>query len=224
MRVLLVEDEAGVARFIRKGLEEEGYAVEQATNGVDGLELALHGGVYDLLILDVNLPRLDGIELCRRVRGAHLHTPVLMLTARKEVEDKVRGLDSGADDYLTKPFAFDEFLARVRALLRRKGEALVEYSVGALRVDPQAHRVFVDGQEVMLRPKEYQLLVALLAGKGRVLSRTQLLEKVWGYDYDPSTNVVDVQVKSLRDKLRGLLAQDPIRTVRGAGYMIDDPA
>jgi DNA-binding response OmpR family regulator len=213
-----------VARFIRKGLEEEGYAVEQATNGADGLELALHGGVYDLLILDVNLPRLDGIELCRRVRGAHLHTPVLMLTARKEVEDKVRGLDSGADDYLTKPFAFDEFLARVRALLRRKGEALVEYSVGALRVDPQAHRVFVDGQEVMLRPKEYQLLVALLAGKGRVLSRTQLLEKVWGYDYDPSTNVVDVQVKSLRDKLRGLLAQDPIRTVRGAGYMIDDPA
>lgn len=220
MRILLVEDEKGVANFIRKGLEEENYSIDLTADGNEGLSYALTGH-YDLIILDVMLPGMNGMELCRRIREKGINSPVIMLTARDAVKDKVQGLDSGADDYLTKPFSFDEFLARVRALLRRKKDTLAELKFGDLTVDMVSHRVFVGEEEIVLRPKEYAILGYLLRNKGRVLSRTQILENVWGYDFDTNTNVVDVHIKSLRDKLGIHSAGHIIRSVRGTGYMIE---
>ena len=221
MRILLVEDEKGVANFIKKGLEEEYYSIDHSPDAEGGL-LFLEANKYDLIILDVMMPGMNGFELCKTVRQKKIQTPILMLTARDSVQDKVRGLDSGADDYLTKPFSFEEFLARVRALLRRKEDNLTEFTHGSLKIDAVSHRVFVGETEIFLRPKEFSILMYLVQNKGRVLSRTQILENIWGYDFNPNTNIVDVHIKALREKLKQYSFDESIRSVRGVGYMFAD--
>lgn len=221
MRILLVEDEKGVANFIKKGLTEELYAVDHAKDA-EGALLFLGSNTYDMLILDVMMPGMNGFDLCRKIRQQGIQSPILMLTARDSVKDKVQGLDSGADDYLTKPFSFDEFLARVRALLRRKQDTLAEFSYGNLKIDAISHRVFAGDDEIVLRPKEFSILLYLIKNRGRVLSRTQILENIWGYDFNPNTNLVDVHIKSLRERLKEHSLSEYIRSVRGVGYMFGD--
>jgi DNA-binding response OmpR family regulator len=220
MRILVVEDEKGVAGFIKKGLEEETYTVDVASDGEGGLDFVAIND-YDLIILDIMLPGISGIEVCKRMRQRGIETPIMMLTARDSVTDKVLGLDSGADDYLTKPFLFEEFVARVRALLRRRTTELADLQYGDLRIDIRSHRVYACDKEIMLRPKEFAILEYLLRNKGRVLSRTQILENVWGYHYDHTSNIVDVHMKSLREKINEVCNKDYIRTVRGIGYSLD---
>ena len=216
-----MEDERGVAGFIKKGLEEELYGVDVAVNGEEALSLADITG-YDLIILDIMLPGINGIEVCRKIRQKGIQTPIMMLTARDSVSDKVLGLDSGADDYLTKPFLFDEFLARIRALLRRKPADIEELKCKTLRIDIRSHRAYIGDKELVLRPKEFTILEYLLRNSGRVLSRTQILENIWGYNFDPTTNIVDVHIKALREKIGRICTIEYIRTVRGIGYSIDD--
>jgi DNA-binding response OmpR family regulator len=220
MRILLVEDEKGVSGFIKKGLEEELYTVDVSGDGQEGLSLAA-SNPYDLIILDVMLPGLNGIEVCKQIRHRAIKTPVMMLTAKDSVKDKVLGLDSGADDYLTKPFLFEEFLARVRALIRRKPTEIVELSCKELKLDIRSHKVYVGDREIILRPKEFAILECLLRNRGHVLSRTQIMENIWGYNFDPTTNIVDVHMKAIREKISGVCGRDYIRTVRGIGYSID---
>lgn len=220
MRLLVVEDEKKVAAFIKKGLEEEGYAVDVAHDGKLGLAMALDG-VHDVVILDMNLPGMDGINVLQNLRRQKVTTPVLLLTVRATIEDKVIGLDSGADDYLTKPFAFQEFLARVRALIRRRAEtepALLQ--VADLRLDPAQRIVFRGDKKIDLTPKEFSLLDYLMRNPGRVLTRTMITEHVWDYDFDTATNVIDVYVKYLRNKIDVDREQSLIQTVRGVGYML----
>lgn len=219
--MLLVEDEKGVANFIKKGLEEEYYTIDHAKDAEEAL-LFFDGNTYDMIILDVMLPGMNGFELCKKIRQKGIQSPILMLTARDAVKDKVRGLDSGADDYLTKPFSFEEFLARIRALLRRKQDTLTEFSYGSLKIDAVSHRVHAGDKEIMLRPKEYAILMYLVKNKGRVLSRTQILENIWGYDFNPNTNIVDVHINSLRDRLKEHDLSGCIRSIRGVGYMFGD--
>jgi DNA-binding response OmpR family regulator len=221
MRIMLVEDEKGVANFIKKGLEEEYYSIDHSTDA-EGALLFLEANTYDLIILDVMMPGMNGFDLCRKIRKKGVQTPILMLTAKDSVKDKVHGLDSGADDYLTKPFSFEEFLARVRALLRRKQDTLTEYTYGTLRIDAVSHRVHAQDKEIFLRPKEFSILMYLIKNRGRVLSRTQILENIWGYDFNPNTNIVDVHIKSLREKLKEFSLAQCIRSVRGVGYMFGD--
>ena len=220
MKILLIEDDRNITRFIKKGLQEESYVVDHAADGEEGLYFAKEVE-YDLIILDIMLPKMDGIEVCKKIRAIGIHTPVIMLTAKITVKDKVKGLESGADDYITKPFSFEELLARVRAILRRKESKIIELHYEELRIDIIAHRVFFKDKEIILRPKEFAILKYLLGKKGRILTRTQILENVWGYDYDPNTNVIDVYIKFLREKLNPLFKKDIIRTVRGMGYMIE---
>jgi len=223
MRILLVEDDADLAQFIRKGLKEECYAVDVAADGEAGLALALDNP-YDLLILDVMLPKLDGLTLCRRVRDKGITTPVLLLTARNTVETKVSGFDTGADQFLPKPFAFAELLARVRALLRRGSSQQVAHLQAVdLRLDPTSHRVWRGGQEISLTNKEYALLEFLLRNKNRVLTRTAIIEHVWDISYDPMTNIVDAHIRALRAKIDRDFSPPLIATVRGAGYMLEEP-
>ena len=219
--MLLVEDEKGVANFIKKGLEEEYYTIDHAKDAEEAL-LFFDGNNYDLIILDVMMPGMNGFELCKKIRKKGIQSPILMLTARDTVKDKVQGLDSGADDYITKPFSFEEFLARVRALLRRKQDGLTEFTYGTLRIDAVSHRVHAGGKEVMLRPKEFAILMYLIKNKGRVLSRTQILENIWGYDFNPNTNIVDVHINSLRERLKEHGLAGCIRSVRGVGYMFGE--
>jgi DNA-binding response OmpR family regulator len=224
MRILVIEDDKDLAQFIRKGLQEERHAVDVAEDGEAGLELASSGG-YDLMIVDVMLPKLDGLSFCRRVRGWGDQTPILLLTARDSVEDKVAGLDTGADDYLTKPFAFAELVARVRALIRRGGPAPAsELKAADLVVDPAAHRVWRGGKEINLTNKEYALLEYLLRNRNRVLTRTAIIEHVWGLNYDPMTNIVDVHIRALRAKMDKDFSPPLITTVRGVGYMLEAEA
>lgn len=223
MRILLVEDDADLAQFIRKGLKEEQYAVDVAADGEEGLELALNNA-YDLLILDIMLPKLDGLTLCRRIRAKGNMTPVLLLTARNTVEDKVSGFDTGADQFLPKPFAFVELLAQIRALLRRgSAHQLVQLQAADLRLDPASHRVWRAGQEIALTNKEYALLEFLLRNKNRVLTRTAIIEHVWDISYDPMTNIVDAHIRALRAKIDRDFSPPLIATVRGAGYMLEEP-
>jgi DNA-binding response OmpR family regulator len=168
------------------------------------------------------LPDINGFELCKKIRQKGVQSPILMLSARDSVKDKVFGLDSGADDYLTKPFSFEEFLARVRALLRRKEDKLAELTYGPLKIDAISHRVYAGENEILLRPKEFSILVYLVRNKGRVISRTQILENIWGYDFNPNTNIVDVHIKALREKLKQFGLSEIIRSVRGVGYMVVD--
>lgn len=223
MRILLVEDDANLAQFISKGLKEENYAVDVASDGEEGLALALTNP-YDLLILDIMLPKLDGLALCHRVRAKGLTTPVLLLTARNTVETKVSGFDTGADQFLPKPFAFVELLAQIRALLRRGSQQqLVQLQAADLTLDPATRRVWRAGQEISLTNKEYALLEFLLRNKNRVLTRTVIIEHVWDISYDPMTNIVDAHIRALRAKIDRDFSPSLIATVRGAGYMLEDP-
>jgi heavy metal response regulator len=220
MRLLVVEDEQKVAGFIKKGLEEEGYAVDWVSDGHEGLWMALDG-VYDLILLDINLPGMDGLEVLRELRKKEIKTPVLLLTVRATIEDKVLGLDTGADDYLTKPFAFQELLARVRALLRRRIEAEPPLlQVADLTLDPARRVVFRGQEKIDLTTKEFALLDYFMRNVGRVLTRTMIAEHVWDYDFDPMTNVIDVYVNYLRKKIDAGREPKLIHTVRGAGYVL----
>lgn len=220
MRVLVVEDEKKVAGFLEKGLREEGYAVDVAHNGDDGLLKALVHD-YDVLILDVMMPGKSGLEVVRELRAKQRTTPVLMLTARDSEQDVVLGLDAGADDYLTKPFGFDELLARVRALLRRGGAARPDRLIyDDVELDRVKHVALRGGQRLDLTPKEFQLLEFFLLKPERVVRRTELLEKVWDLRFDPMSNVVDVHVGNLRRKLGRPDADVLLHTVRGVGYIL----
>ena len=220
MRILVVEDEPKVASFIRRALEEESYAVDAAENGNDGLDMA-QGGSYDLVILDLMLPGLPGTEVLKRMRAARLKMPVLILTARSQVDQKVHGLDAGADDYLTKPFAIDELLARVRALLRRgTGEPTGLLQVDDLVLNPATREVTRAGQRIELTSKEYALLEYLMRNTGRVLTRPMIAEHVWNLDFDTFTNVIDVYVNYLRNKIDRGRDRKLIHTVRGSGYVL----
>jgi two-component system copper resistance phosphate regulon response regulator CusR len=220
MRLLLVEDDCKVASFIKKGLREEGYAVDWASDGDAGLFMGLDD-VYDLIILDVNLPHKDGLSVLRSLRTGKITTPILLLTVRATIEDKVIGLDTGADDYLPKPFAFEELLARVRALLRRRSETQAPVlAVADLSLDPAKRTVVRGGQNVDLTSKEFSLLEYLMRHKERVVTRTMIAEHVWDQSFDTSTNIIDVYINYLRKKIDN--GQEPIliHTIRGVGYVL----
>ena len=221
MRVLVVEDERKVANFIRQGLEEEGHTVEVAEDGADALDRLLAGLPYDLVVLDVMLPRRDGFSVLKALRDKQVSTPVLLLTARDAVADKVAGLDLGADDYLTKPFAFDEFLARVRALLRRPaGQAAPALRLEDLTLDPATRGVSRGSRSIGLTTREFALLEYFMRNAGRVLTRPMIAEHVWAVDFDRESNVIDVYVGYLRRKIDGPGERPLLHTVRGAGYVL----
>jgi two-component system, OmpR family, response regulator len=221
MRVLVVEDELKMASLIRRGLRDEGLLADVAVKGEDALWMAAATS-YDAIVLDIGMPGLDGFETVRRLRSDGVWSPVLMLTARDAIEDRVAGLDGGADDYMTKPFAFDELLARLRALARRGAvERPTVLAVGTLRLDPAARRVWRGEDEVALSTKELQLLEAFMRHPGEVLSRYQLLEAAWDEDYENRSNVVDVYVRYLRDKIDRPFGHESLETVRGAGYRLN---
>lgn len=223
MRILLVEDEQRIVRLLERGLAAHGHQLEAAADGEDGLVMAGDEGI-DLVILDIGLPGMDGHEVLRRLRASRPDLPVLMLTARDEVTSKVRALDAGADDYLTKPFALEELMARVRALSRRRDQAQASViEVGDTRIDLLARRAWRGEREVELAAREFALLEYFMRHPGQLLTRTQILEAVWEYDFDPASNVVDVYVGYLRRKLRGETGGDPISTVRGSGYRFEAP-
>ena len=221
MRALLVEDDAVIADFVAGGLREAGFTVDVASDGERGLELALAGGL-DVAVVDLMLPKLDGIGLIEGLRRRGQATPVLILSARRSVDDRVRGLQAGGDDYLIKPFAFAELLARVQALVRRSAGTSepTRLSAGGLVMDLLSRQVTRDGKPLDLRPREFALLEYLMRNPGRVLSKTMILSRVWGYSFDPGTNVVDVLVSRLREKVDREFERKLIQTVRGAGYVL----
>ncbi len=222
MKILLIEDEKKVASFIKKGLEEEYYTVDVAYDGKEGLRFAF-GEDYDLMILDVMLPIKDGFTILKEIRAEKISTPVLLLTAKDTVENKVEGLDSGADDYLTKPFAFEELLARIRALLRRNEKnKSVELKAADLVLDTQSHKVIRSGIEITLTPKEYSILEYLLRHKNHVVSRTLLSEHVYDYHFDSDTNVIDVYINKLRNKIDRQFNNPLLHTIRGVGYILKE--
>jgi heavy metal response regulator len=221
MRVLVAEDDQVIADFVAQGLREAGYAVDVAATGPDALRKALEGG-YDAAVMDVMLPGLDGLSVIEQLRAKRQQMPVLILSARHTVDDRVKGLQAGGDDYLTKPFAFAELLARLQALLRRAGGAAepTRLTVGDLTLDLLSRRVERAARPLELRPREFALLEYLMRHPGRVLSKTMILSHVWGYSFDPGTNVVDVLVSRLRDKVDEGFDSKLIHTVRGAGYVL----
>ena len=220
MRVLVIEDEVGMARLLKHALEEEGHAVDIARDGPDGLWMATENS-YAAIVLDVMLPGLDGFELCRRLRAGGIWVPVLMLTARDEIGDRVRGLDAGADDYLVKPFSLLELAARLRALTRRdSGRRPVVLTEGDLKLDPATKRAWRAGAELSLSPKEFSLLEFFLRHPGTVLSRSQIIDAVWDFAYDGTSNVVNQYIKYLRRKVDIPFGCDDIQTVRGMGYRL----
>jgi DNA-binding response OmpR family regulator len=221
MRILVVEDDRKVAGFIEMGLREEGYAVDLARDGDEAIVLA-HVNDYDAILLDLMLPKKNGLQVAAELRREGRTTPILMLTARDATEDVVRGLDAGADDYLTKPFKFDELLARLRALVRRGGATRVErLTAGPLELDRLKHQAYVGGRSLDLTPREFQLLEHFMMHKDDVVRRTELLEKVWDMHFDPESNVVDVHVGNLRRKLREAGYDGLIKTVRGVGFRLN---
>ncbi len=219
MRILVVEDEKKVAGFIKRGLEEESYAVDLAYDGEAGGYLANHNE-YDAIVLDVMLPKKDGVDLLKGLRVSGINTPVLLLTARDSVEDRVRGLDSGADDYLTKPFAFEELIARIRALMRRGSSEITTMVYKNLCLDPATRRAKRGNKEIGLTVKEYALLEYMLRNPERVLTRTMIAQHVWDYSFDNETNVVDVYINHLRNKVDKDDDHKLIHTVRGVGYIL----
>lgn len=224
-RILVVEDESKIARFLELELKHEGYEVEIAFDGRSGLERAQNGDI-DLIILDLMLPVMSGIEVCRRVRKFS-DIPIIMLTAKDDISDKVTGLDSGADDYVTKPFAIEELLARIRVALKRKSLSKRENGIdtlvsGKLVLSKLQHKVTYDGEEIPLSKKEYDLLLFLMENKGIVLDREKLIENVWGYDFIGDTNVTDVYIRYLRSKIDQRYGVNYIRTIRGVGYIFED--
>ncbi len=224
MRVLLVEDDERIVDFVQRGLKAEGYAVEVARNGQNAIALG-SGGKFQVIILDLGLPDLNGRQVCERLRDAGVGTPILMLTARDTVQDKVTGLRSGADDYMTKPFAFEELLARIEALMRRRsGEIKLETKelrVADLLLNGETHEVRRGETLIDLTPKEFALLECFMRMPGKVLSRTRILEQVWGYSADPLTNVVDVYIRQLRRKIDDDYELKLLKTIRGFGYKLD---
>ena len=223
MRVLIVEDETKMAALLRRGMQAEGIAADIAGRGEDALWMA--GSTdYDAIVLDLMLPGIDGVEVCRRLRADEVWAPILMLTARDGVGDRVSGLDSGADDYMAKPFSFAELLARLRALVRRGSNARpTELVVGDLKLDPAAHRARRGGVDIELSAKEFAILETFMRRPGEVLTRFQLLEHAWDYDYENRSNVVDSFVRLLRKKIDKPFGTNSIETVRGAGYRLRDP-
>ena len=220
MRVLIVEDEVKMAGLIRRGMRGEGFAADVAANGEDALWMA-EATEYDAIVLDIMLPGVDGLEVCRRLRAAGVWTPILLLTARGGVGDRVAGLDGGADDYLTKPFSFAELLARLRALVRRGAvERPVELRVGDLRLDPATKQVARGDTDITLSAREFAILEAFMRHPGQILSRFALLEQVWDYDYENRSNVVDSYVRFLRRKIDKPFGTDSIETIRGSGYRL----
>ena len=224
MRLLVVEDEPKLAALVARGLREEGYAVDVAERGEDALWMA-HAAPYDAILLDVMLPGADGFDVCRRLRKEAVWSPILMLTARDAVGDRVTGLDAGADDYLSKPFAFDELLARVRALVRRApSERPTVLEVGSLRLDPAAHRAWRGEDALDLSPKELALLAVFMRSPGRVLSRAELLDSAWDIAFERRSNIIDVYVRYLRDKIDRPYGVESLETIRGVGYRLREDA
>jgi two-component system OmpR family response regulator len=221
MRILLVEDDLKIASFVVKGLKEAGFAVDHAQDGKEGLYLALTEP-YDAAIIDIMLPKLDGLSLIEGLRRKKINTPVIILSAKRSIDDRVKGLQTGSDDYLTKPFAFSELLARVQALIRRSSRTLepTSLSVGELSVDLLTREVTRTGTKIELQPHEFALLEYLMRNTGRVLSKTMILEHVWDYNFDPQTNVVDVLVCRLRNKVDRDFENKMIHTIRGVGYVL----
>ncbi len=223
MRILIVEDEPGIATFLREGLSEEGYRVEVAADGSSGLEMALVND-YDLLILDWMLPGVSGIELCRQFRRNNTDTPIILLTAKDTAQDVVFGLDSGVNDYIRKPFNFDELLARIRVQLRPKATETSPLTLGEIRIDLEAHQVWFGTTPIELTFKEFSLLEFLVRNKGKVCTRARILEHIWDINYRTDTSVIDVYINYLRRKLEVVGGGDYIQTVRGVGYVVRDPA
>ncbi len=225
MRVLIIEDDVEAALFLHKALKESGHTADVAYDGDDGLAIARDGG-HDVLIVDRMLPKQDGLSLVKTLRAEGVRTPVLFLSALGAVDDRVKGLKAGGDDYLTKPYAFTELLARIEALVRRiePQETQTRYQVGDLILDRLAHRVTRGGEAVILQPREYRLLEYMMRNAGQVVTRTMLLENVWDYHFDPQTNVIDVHVSRLRGKIDKGFDRPLLHTVRGAGYMLRDGA
>lgn len=218
MRILIVEDEPGISNFLRQGLEEESYAVDVADNGRDGLSLALSGN-YDLLLLDWMLPGLSGIELTRQFRRDFPQTPIILLTAKDTLDETVFGLQSGANDYIKKPFHFEELLVRIRVQLRGKGGAEERLSLGPISIFPERHLVEKGGEDIPLTQKEFALLEYLVRNKNKVCRRTRIIESVWDIHFEYNTGVIDVFINSLRKKLNLHKDEDYIQTIRGVGYM-----
>ncbi len=226
MRLLIVEDDAEAAAYLTKAFREAGHVADHAGDGLEGYAMA-EGGGYDVLVVDRMLPRLDGLSLIRSLREQNDATPALILSALAQVDDRVKGLRAGGDDYLPKPYAFSELLARVEVLSRRRAAPASEpttYRVGDLELDRLAHRVTRAGTEILLQPREFRLLEYLMKHAGQVVTRTMLLENVWDYHFDPQTNVIDVHVSRLRAKIDKGFEHPMIHTIRGAGYMIRDTA
>lgn len=221
MRILLVEDDPKIAAFVAKGFREAGFAVDTAEDGEQGLDLAL-GQVYDAAVLDIMLPKLDGLTLIENLRKQKINTPVIILSAKRSVDDRIKGLQAGGDDYLTKPFSFSELLARVQALLRRAGgrSEPVRLELEGLSLDLITREVRRTGTRIDLQPREFALLEYLLRNAGRVVSKTMILEHVWDYSFDPQTNVVDVLVHRLRAKVDQGFDRKLIHTLRGVGYVL----
>ena len=222
MRVLIIEDEKRIQDFLSRGLESAGYAVDVAGDGNTGGEM-VHATEYDLIILDLNLPDMDGLQVLQKIRNRKVSPPVLILSARDAVDDRVKGLELGADDYLVKPFAFVEMLARVRALLRRGQPTPERLQVGDLLLDCIRRKVTRANENIELAPKEFSILEYLMRNRGRPLSRTMIVEHVWDMDYDGLTNIVDVYIRHLRSKIDDKWPMKMIQTVRGIGYMLDMP-
>ncbi len=223
MRILLVEDDKGIVRFVKKGLTENSFSVDVSADGEDGLASVLHMK-YDLIVLDIMLPKMDGREILKRMRTMDIRTPVVFLTAKDSEEDIVHGLNLGADDYLTKPFSFNELLARIQAILRR-GQASglpPRLQVSNLILEPDGHRVFREKTKIELTPKEYALLEFFLRHTGEIITRTMISEKVWDYHFDTSTNIIDVHVSHLRNKIDRDFEPKLLHTVKGVGYVLED--
>ncbi len=225
MKVLLVEDDTDIASFVTKGLNESGFATDHAADGIQGLDLAL-GENYDAIIVDIMLPRLDGLSLIREIRKADTRIPIIILSAKRSVDDKVKGLMTGSDDYLTKPFAFAELLARIQAAMRRSSttEDPVHLETGDLSLNLVTREVKRGDHRIELQPREFALLEYLMRNEGRILTRTMILEHIWDYHFDPQTNVVDVLLCRLRNKVDRGFEEKLIQTIRGVGYVLKKPA
>lgn len=223
MRILIVEDESAISGFLKEGLEEEGFAVDVADNGRKGLELALDfANEYDVMLLDWMVPGVSGIEICRNVRKVNQQVPIIFLTAKDTVDDTIFGLETGANDYLKKPFAFEELLARIRVLMRSKTGEQTLFKVGSIQLDIEAHTVLKDGKQVILTQKEFGLLELLLRSKGKVCRRSRIMEKIWDIHFDKDTAVIDVFINTLRKKLDTENEESIIQTIRGVGYIINE--
>jgi heavy metal response regulator len=223
MRILLVEDDTGIARFVKQGLSENSFSVDVAADGEEGFHSVLHMK-YDLIVLDIMLPKMDGKEVLKKIRSMDIQTPVIFLTAKDSESDIIHGLNLGADDYLTKPFSFNELLARIQAIIRR--DKAVTYTsrlqMANLILEPDGHRVFREKTKIELTPKEYVLLEFFIRHPGQIITRTMISEKVWDYHFDTSTNIIDVHVSHLRNKIDKDFEPKLLHTVKGVGYVLED--